>query len=311
MRADVLSQFRRLEEEILSRDLTPDRGSGPAVPVGLRFDRLAREGYLPPPSRPEEDGPGDAAGHSEQAGRHETARDSRAGAYWKANRLAVAALLEGSGSVLVKCEESWAGELPLTAVRAVGPPTAAGPVQAPAGAAPTPQAGPFDAVLADSSILLRGELAETLSGFRRVLRNDGRVVLLVANWEYEMEGEAVGYDLSFKRYGGKVYAGLVKRTLDPALEVEYVCLLDQDDPSVRDMARLPRDRLRLMGMRDVPELGRLVVAAEVIRIPQATVRSLEAAGKEAGFSRGAVAGAPGAPGVPAADSPHLLAVFVE
>jgi len=163
-----------------------------------------------------------------------------------------------------------------------------------------------DAVLADSSILLFGELPQSLSGFRRVLSAGGRAVLLVANWEYEMEGEAVRYELSFRRYRGKVHAGLVKRTLEPALEVEYVCVLDPDAPAVRKLAELPRDELRRLGARDVPGLEKFVVSVEVIRIPQATVHSLEVAGREAGFSRSVVGGAPGAP---AGGSPHLLAVF--
>jgi hypothetical protein len=151
----------------------------------------------------------------------------------------------------------------------------------------------FDAVLADSSVLLSGDLSETLSGYRRALDTGGRVVLLAANWEYEMEGESIRYDLSFKRYRGKVYAGLVKRTLEPPREVEYVCLLDPNDSSVKVMAKLPRDRLRLMGAPDVPGLEQLVTTAEVIDIPQATVSSLGAAGREAGFSRSIAAGAPG------------------
>ncbi len=309
MDARELDQLKKLEAEVLRREVSP------AKPVGLRYDRLAREGWLPATGGVEVTGSPGWPGSSGLAG------DSR-GAYWRCNCLAVSALLRSSPRVLVACEESWAGELPLAA--GVG--------------ASVPSTGPFDAVLADSSVLLSGELRETLSGFRRVLDKGGRVVLLVASWEYEMEGESVRYDLSFKRYRGKVYAGLVKRTLEPALEVEYVCLLDPDAPSVRDMAELPRDRLRLMGIRDLPEMTRLVIAAEVIKIPQATVRSLEAAGGEAGYSRSVVAGAPGIlaarlsdalpetssgprddvhralassfPFVSAAGSPHLLAVFV-
>jgi hypothetical protein len=118
-------------------------------------------------------------------------------------------------------------------------------------------------------------------------------VLLVANWEYETEGESVSYDLSFRRYRGRVHAGLVKRTLEPAVEVEYVCLLDPEEQTVRKLAELPREELRRLGIRDVHGLGRLVISAEVIKIPQATVRSLETAGREAGFSSSVIGGVPG------------------
>jgi len=252
MDARELDLTKKLETEILSRELSP------AEPVGLRCDRLAREGWLSEP-------------------RSSASRRSLACVYWSCNREAVAALLKGRRNVLVACEESWAEELPLTGTRAVK------------GAS----VGPFDAVLADSSILLSGELTESLSSFRRVLGAGGRVVLLVANWEYEMEGESVSYDLSFRCYRGNVHAGLVKRTLEPALEVEYVCVLDPDEPIVMKLAELPREKLRRFGVRDVPGLGRLVVSAEVIKLPQATVRSLETAGREAGFSRSVIAGAPG------------------
>jgi hypothetical protein len=186
-------------------------------------------------------------------------------------------LLEGSRSVAALCEEPWVGELSLEG-RATG-----------AGVA----GGDFDAVLADSSILLSGELDESLAEFRIVLKRGSRVVLLVANWEYEVNGIPVQYDLSFKRYRGGVYAGLVKRTLDPPLEVEYVCMLDPSEAAVRKLVQLPRDRLRELKMRDVPGLERLVISAEVIKINQATQGSIERAGREAGFSRSVVAGAPG------------------
>ncbi len=311
MYAHELEQLKKLETEMLNRELRP------AKPVGLRFDRLAAEGWLPEPR------------YSAPSSLSTTA------AYWSCNCRAVAALLSGSRSVFAACEEPWAEEPPLVEIAVVK----------------TSSVVPFDAVLADSSILLSRELRETLSGFRRVLDNGGRVVLLVANWEYEMNVESVRYDLSFKRYRGKVYAGLVKRTLDPATELEYVCLLDPAARVVRKMAELPREELRLMGTRDVPGLERLVIDAEIIKIPQATVRSLEIAGREAGFSRSVIAGAPGIlaarmsgalpekvsssapasgapekgsgpadgihralassfPFVPAAGSPHLLAVFL-
>ncbi len=300
-------RLKELEAEVLSRELTP------AVPVGLRYDRLAREGWLPEPRSSEREGRASAS-----AGPSHSERALRTRAYWACNCLAVSALLDGVGRVCVRCEESWAGglrlpptacvelwrdrepgadvEQPADALTASRGSTEAVPV--PSADAPIPAAAKvphrlFDAVLADSSVLLSGGLAESLSDFRRVLCADGRVVLLVANWEYEMEGEPVRYDLSFRRCRGRIHAGLVKRTLEPASEVEYVCLLDDSEPAVRKLAQLPRDELRLLGAGDVPGLERLVTAVEVIRIPQATVPSLEAAGREAGFSRSVIAGAPG------------------
>jgi len=345
MDAHELSQLQGFEKEILSRDLRP------AEPVGLRFDRLAREGWLPPAGRSEMAGSLSLHSHWEcsQGVRPNSWPNPPLHAYWKCNCLAVDALLRGSCSALVTCEESWAEELPLRGtgsvtrlssrdlaarVRRLSGGSPAARVTRLPGASPVARASQlesglphkesdndrpqlpaqpdkgianqevehrsldvpahsFDAVLADSSVLLSGELRGSLSEFRRVLRNSGRVVLLVANWEYEMEGKSIQYDVSFKRYRNKVYAGLVKRTLDPALEVEYICLLDPGEPAVRELVELPRDRLRQLGVSDVPTLGRLAISADVIKIPQATRRSIEEAGREAGFSRSVVAGAPG------------------
>lgn len=324
MRDEDLALMRRLEEVILSRRAEPGDGLGRAVAVGLRYDRLAREGFLPSQGRP------GAAGLVETTGGAHEVRAPHAGAYWACNCLAVAALLKGSRNVLAACEESWAGEslLPETAraTRLSGKRLLAGASRSP-GAGPGVDpllsdsaaahddpghrgsalpTGPFDAVLADSSILLLGELAQSLSGFRRVLSAHGRAVLLLANWGYEMDGTPVAYDLSFKRYRGNVYAGLVKRTMEPAREVEYVCLLDPDEKAVRTLAELPRHELRQLGMDSVPDLGRLVVSAEMIEIPQATAGALEAAGREAGFSLCAVAGAPGILAAGACDATRVL-----
>jgi SAM-dependent methyltransferase len=313
MDAHELSQLQGFEKEILSRDLRP------AEPVGLRFDRLAREGWLPPAGRSEMAGSLSLHSHWEcsQGVRPNSWPNPPLHAYWKCNCLAVDALLRGSCSALVTCEESWAEELPLRGTgrvtrlsnrdlaarvrRLSGGSSAAQALQLGNRlpddkhneGVPQLPAGSFDAVVVDSSVLLAGELRASLSEFRRVLRNSGRVVLLVANWEYEMEGKSIQYDVSFKRYRNKVYAGLVKRTRDPALEVEYICLLDPGEPAVRELVELPRDRLRQLGVSDVPTLGRLAISADVIKIPQATRRSIEEAGREAGFSRSVVAGAPG------------------
>ncbi|MBN1503929.1 MAG: hypothetical protein JW952_02575, partial [Candidatus Eisenbacteria bacterium] len=68
----------------------------------------------------------------------------------------------------------------------------------------------------------------------------------------------------------------------------------------------PRHELRQLGMDSVPDLGRLVVSAEMIEIPQATAGALEAAGREAGFSLCAVAGAPGILAAGACDATRVL-----
>jgi hypothetical protein len=151
----------------------------------------------------------------------------------------------------------------------------------------------YDGVVVDSSILLSNNVRASLGEFRRILKPGCRICVVAVNWEYEMAGRTETYDTSFRRYGGKVYLGLLKRTLSPPKEVEYVCLLDQRESPVRKLASMEREELRVLGLTDVPGAAKAIVSAELIEIPQLTRALLEDVCIEAGFSSVAVSGAPG------------------
>ncbi|KPJ59342.1 MAG: hypothetical protein AMJ46_11440 [Latescibacteria bacterium DG_63] len=151
----------------------------------------------------------------------------------------------------------------------------------------------FDGVLVDSSFLLSGDVVASLGEFKRILKPGGRLLALVANWAYEMMGRSVLYETSFKRYRGNVYLGLVRRTLSPPTEVEYICLLAPRANLSQKLARLSRDELRSLTFEDVPEAKEHVLSVELIEIPQMTAASLKGACKTGGFRNVVVAGAPG------------------
>jgi len=126
-----------------------------------------------------------------------------------------------------------------------------------------------------------------------MLTPGGRVCVVAVNWEYEMGERNETYETSFRRYGGNIYLGLVKRTLLPATELEYISLLDPSCPLVRKLASMERDELKRLTIIDVPPLMGAIRSVEVIKILQFTSESLREASKSAGFSDTVVSGAPG------------------
>ena len=251
------SLVKDLETKLLSMKLKPAR------PVGLRYDRLESLADVSPK-------PGRAS-------------------YWYflCNGLLISHLLARCKDVLVACGEGLTRDVLSCregkVVRAS--PSSYEELSA--------QDHSFDGVVTDSSILLSGNVAARLKGFRQMLRLRGRICILAVNWEYEMSGQDETYETSFRRYGGRVYLGLLKRTLSPPREVEYVCLLDSRESLVQKLTSMGREELKNLSLSDVPEAARAVVSAEVIEIPQFTRASLENLGRTSGFSSVAVSGAPG------------------
>ncbi len=250
--------------EIIEKELLA-RVSGRVEPVGLRYDRLAREGLV-----------------------YERAenRSEAAGWYFRCNTALVSRLLARCRRLLVCSEEDWLRQT-LNSLEGEVLDNVETHAELPIGS------GSFDGVVADSSILLKGDLAATLGEFKRILTTGGRLVILVANWEYEMAGDSLSYETSFRRYGGDVYLGFVRRSLSPPVEVEYVCLLDSSAELARGLARLDREELRSLSLEDVPEARKHVVSVDLIEIPQVTAASLYLACKAAGFRDVVVGGAPG------------------
>jgi SAM-dependent methyltransferase len=305
---------KELERELLSR------GPGPAKPVGLRYNRLEREGsaqveYEMTPwlfsdvvPKPDED----IAPRSSR----EAAPESSTGAssvsseasYWYSlcNSLLISRVLAQCKKILVACGESWPGSLFRCEDKEV--------VRICLSSFVSPFVSPvregiiipvetyeqfsygdssFDGVIVDSSILLSKDVKTALREFSRVLKPGGRICILAVNWEYEMASESETYETSFRRYRGKVYLGLLKRTLNPPREVEYICLLDPGQSLAQKLASMERDELRALTLSDAPDAAKAVISAEVIEIPQFTRTFLEDVCREAGFSSVAVSGAPG------------------
>ncbi|MFH0779205.1 MAG: methyltransferase domain-containing protein [Candidatus Eisenbacteria bacterium] len=315
-----------LEKRLLSVELRP------AKPIGLRYDRLAREGFC-------------------------FTRGLSGGAYWYhfCNGLALSGRLLNAHRVLLLCEEDWWADIPgmldkdVTRVVLTVRPTHDGPHLEPVeSAAESPgkssveactepsvepvesavklptdtitvsdfgrlplEARSFDTVVADSSILLGGDLSVCASELGRVLPPGGSLCLISANWEYEMAGKSLGYETSFKRYLGNVYLGLVKRTLSPPKETEYVCRLDSRASLSRRLALLPREKLGALALADVPGAIEHVVSAEIIEIPQVTRSSLEQVLREAGFDDPVVGGAPGTLAMRLSDATARLLLATE
>ncbi|UCF79035.1 MAG: methyltransferase domain-containing protein, partial [Candidatus Eiseniibacteriota bacterium] len=205
-----------------------------------------------------------------------------ASCYFACNAALGSRLLAQCSSVLVVGEESWLGDVRVSEGERVTYEEL--PLEG----------GPFDGVLADSSILLSSDLAAYLREFRRILKPGGTLCLVVANWEHEMAGEAMTYQTSFKRYGGEVYLGLVKRMLSPPEEVEYICRLDPREPSSRELALMNRNELKTLTLGDVPAARQNILSVELIEITQATEATLRHACERARFREVLVAGAPGA-----------------
>jgi SAM-dependent methyltransferase len=337
-----LARAEALEKAILKKRLRP------AVPVGLRYDRLEEEGLLPPSGV---QGPDSASG--------ESGLESIASLYWACNSTLVTLLVGRQKRALVVGEESWATRLlPDIAEHAElfqlervpeRPGLGEARTQAVSGSLlpgtslslPFEDAS-FEAVISDSSVLLSGSLEGSILELKRVTAQGGRLVALLPNWGYEMRGKTLTYESSFRRYRGAIYLGLVKRTVSPPRETEYVCLLDFREPAVEAAAKMPREALIRLRPEDIPDLGRHILSAELIQIPQVTRDTLYNACNGAGFSSVVVSGAPGsvallrqvrrlssaegspnqadlaresllavaasAPFVPAHQSPHLVAV---
>jgi len=249
--------LRDLENRLLSK--RPKR----AKPVGLRYDRLAAGGIV-----------------AEGVPRVRPAEMS----YWYflANQLLISRLLRPCGRVMVACAETWPARLLRCQDIEMLPiaPVSLGD-------------GPFDGILVDTSILLSGDVAQRLVQFRAMLTSGGQICVVAVNWEYELANRNLVYETSFRRYQGKVYLGLLKRTLVPAKEVEYIALLDPAYPLVKKLASMERDDLRRLRIMDVPSLVSAVSSVEVIEIPQFTSESLQEACRSACFSNAIVSGAPG------------------
>jgi SAM-dependent methyltransferase len=261
---------RELEKELLSKELTP------AQPVGLRYDRLGA----------------DACITSTEASRW----------YSLTNKLLISSLSAHCNNVLVASGEGWLRDLFRSEKREVVRicfSSFVSRVQK-MNAAPVEtyerlsyRDSSFDGVVVDSSILLSNNVRASLEEFRRILKLGGRICVVAVNWEYEMAGRIETYETSFRRYGSKVYLGLLKRTLSPPKEVEYVCLLDPKGNLAKKLASMEREELRTLSLADVPGATKAVVSAELIEIPQLTRAFLEDVCVEAGFSSVAVSGAPG------------------
>jgi SAM-dependent methyltransferase len=267
--------------------------------VGLRYDRLEEEGLLPPSGVQRSDF---LSGDSYP--------ESTASLYWACNSTLLTLLVGKRRRALVVGEEAWATSL----LSNVAENTALfqlehGPEMPGLGAAGKPAAprsplprtsfflpfedASFDAVISDSSALLSGSLEGFMLELRRVTAEGGRLVALLPNWAYEMRGRVLTYESSFRRYRGAIYLGLVKRTVSPPEETEYVCLIDSRAPSVDVALKMPREELMRLRADDIPDLGRHILSAELIRIPQATRDTLYAACSGAGFSSVVVSGVPG------------------
>ncbi len=329
-------RLEALEKEILKGELSR------AIPIGLRYDRLAREGLLPPsdfptsansrarlrartywtrripePTPPHLVCP--ASSYWACAERRESApyADYPACAYWTCNSLFVSTLIRsslvrGSRRLLLAAEESWVGGTIPDAVREVkiftsavfgrsGIPFSTGEFDLPY------SDRAFDAVIADSSVLLSANLDEWFAESRRILRSGHRMVVLFANWEYEMEGQEVTYRASLGRYGGELYLAVTKRTLSPPQEIEYICLLDSRAPSVAKAARLSRAELVRLTVDEFPDIESHIVSVERIEIPQATSEALKEAALGAGFPHVTLSGAPGVLALRACTALNVLA----
>jgi len=259
---------RKLERELLSRELKT------AEPIGLRYDRV------------------------------DLSLEPRGASYWYflCNRLLISHLLAQRKRVLVACGRDWRRR-PFSwegrDVVRICPSSLASPIRKSAAIAAETHEGSshgdssFDAVVADSSILLSEDVAERLRKFRQLLKPGGIICVLAVNWEYEMAGENETHETSFRRYGGNIYLGLVKRTLRPAGEVEYISLLDPAQSFVRELASMEREELRALSLADVPEAAKAIISAEVIKIPQFTVEFLTEVCGEIGFSDVIISGTPG------------------
>jgi SAM-dependent methyltransferase len=299
-----------LERELLSKPLTP------AKPVGLRYDRLEGEGLvyrereMPPEQssdftpRFDEDIASEFPADFAPGSSTDASRVSSGGSYWYflCNGLLISRLLARCKNVLVTCGEGWSRDLfcweakevvRICLSSSVSPVHKRGVVSVEAYERFSYRDGSFDGVVVDSSILLSNSVRTSLREFRRVLKPAGRLCAVAVNWEYEMAGKTETYETSFRRYGSKVYLGLLKRTLSPPMEVEYVCLLDPKEGFVKKLASMEREELRTLSLADVPGAAKAVVSAELIEIPQFTRAFLEDVCAEAGFSGLVVSGAPG------------------
>jgi SAM-dependent methyltransferase len=271
-----------LEKELLAKNFRR------AKPVGLRYDRA----------------------NGETAGRH-----------FRCNAALISRLLARCTRVLVSCEEGWSREIPdvltgeITRARLSPFPDVWTP-----GTRISPEGGAiqietyaelpldedsFDGVVADSSLLLSGDVTASLREFRRILSPKGTLVVLGVNWEHEMAGKSVSYEISFRRYRDNAYLGLIRRTLSPPAEIEYVCLLDPHEELTKKLVCMNREELRSLSLEDVPAAREHVVSVELIQIPQMTAVSLREACEAAGFRDVVVRGFPH---TDCGDAPHLLAV---
>lgn len=300
---------KELEKELLSKKLTP------AKPVGLRYDRLEKEGfvcseremtpeasYVAPKS--DEDIASQPSPDIASASSTDVCATSSEASnlYFVSNRLLISSLLVQCKTILVASGEGWLHDLfwsgekeivrvCLSSFASAVQKRSAMPVEAYEQLSYRDSS--YDGVAVDSSILLSNNVRASLEEFRRILKPGGRICVVAVNWEYEMAGRIETYETSFRRYGGKVYLGLFKRTLSPPKEIEYVCLLDPRESLVRKLASMEREELRVLGLTDVPGAVKAVVSAELIEIPQFTGTSLKDVCAEAGFSSVVVSGAPG------------------
>ena len=257
-----ISLVRELEQRLLSGELRPAR------PVGLRYDRVEK-GISDPTS------------------------------YVLTNALLIARLMAPYERVFVCCEEAWAGDVVNLSAGSGGRTNwVSSEEQGSAGAGREA----FDGVVTDSSILLSEDVKARLVRFREMIRPGGRLSIMAVNWEYEMDGREETYETSFRRYGGRIYAGIVKRTMNPPMETEYVCLLNPESEVSRALASMKREELKTLVLSQVPGASEAIVSAELVRIPQFTKRSLEDACRSAGFSPVLVSGAPGMPAIRLAGS---------
>lgn len=317
---------RDLEKELISRDFTPAR------PVGLRYDRLAKDGLAAAAAGPwtADSAPGAGGTGTRGAGivgpkaldartlEEGTRGNGTCGAgtreashwYFLTNQLLISRLLAPCRRVLVACAESWpASLLCCQEIKILSTTVSAGSTDLHASAGSSFESrnsfidsgvsasgsgkAPFDGILADSSILLSDNVAQRLAQFRVMLTPGGKICIVAVNWKYEMADRDVTYETSFRRYGGNVYLGLVKRTLLPAKEVEYISLLDPGYSLVRKLASMERDELRRLTIMDVPGVVAAITSVELIEIPQFTSESLREACESALYSDVLVSGAPG------------------
>lgn len=126
--------------------------------------------------------------------------------------------------------------------------------------------GSVDAVVSDCALASWRDPGAIGAELARVLDCGGLCLAREANWAFELRGRAVVEETSFKRYGGRIYFGYTKRTLDPPREVEYICLLDHDNPWVANLERLPREVLRDLSPDECPRLRELLVSAEYFEV---------------------------------------------